>query len=59
MARTPEELVSWLGREYSVPHGAVLMTGTGVVPPDSFNLSLGDEVEITIDGIGTLTNPVG
>jgi 2-dehydro-3-deoxy-D-arabinonate dehydratase len=35
------------------------MTGTGIVPPDSFTLRLGDEVHISIDGIGTLVNRVG
>lgn len=58
MARTPEDLVSWLGRENHFPHGVLLMTGTGIVPPDEFSLSSGDVVDITIDGIGTLTNPV-
>ena len=57
--RTVRSLVDWLGREYSLPHGAVLLTGTGVVPPDEFSLQVGDVVEITIDGIGTLVNPVG
>ena len=59
MARTPEDLVSWLGRETSFPHGAILLTGTGIVPPDSFTLAVGDIVRITIDGIGTLENAVG
>jgi 2-dehydro-3-deoxy-D-arabinonate dehydratase len=59
MARTPEELVDWLGRENRFPHGVVLLTGTGIVPPDVFSLAPGDHVEITIDGIGTLANPVG
>jgi 2-dehydro-3-deoxy-D-arabinonate dehydratase len=36
----------------------VLLTGTGVVPPNDFTLEPGDEVAITIDGIGTLRNPV-
>jgi 2-dehydro-3-deoxy-D-arabinonate dehydratase len=58
MARSLEGLVGWLGREYSFPHGAVLLTGTGIVPPDEFNLQPGDVVDITITGIGTLTNPV-
>jgi len=58
MKRTPEELVSWLGRETSFPQGAVLLTGTGIVPPDAFTLASGDEIRITIDGIGTLTNRV-
>lgn len=58
MARTPEALVEWLGRENEFPHGAILLTGTGVVPPDEFSLADGDDVAITIRGIGTLTNPV-
>jgi 2-dehydro-3-deoxy-D-arabinonate dehydratase len=58
MARSLESLVGWLGREYSFPHGAVLLTGTGIVPPDEFTLHSGDVVDITITGIGTLSNPV-
>lgn len=58
MRRTPEELVSYLYREASFPHGAFLMTGTGVVPPDSFTLLPEDRVDISIDGIGTLSNVV-
>jgi len=58
MARTPEELVGWLGRETSFPHGAILLTGTGIVPPDAFTLASGDEIRISIDGIGTLANRV-
>jgi 2-dehydro-3-deoxy-D-arabinonate dehydratase len=58
MARTPEDLVGWLTRETSFPHGAILLTGTGIVPPDDFTLASGDDVRITIDGIGTLANRV-
>jgi 2-dehydro-3-deoxy-D-arabinonate dehydratase len=58
MARPLEELVDWLGRENEFPNGVILLTGTGVVPPDDFTLNAGDVVAITIDGIGTLTNPV-
>jgi 2-dehydro-3-deoxy-D-arabinonate dehydratase len=58
MARTLESLVGWLGKELDFPNGAILLTGTGIVPPDDFNLSPRDVVEITIDGIGTLVNPV-
>lgn len=58
LKRRPEELVAWLFRESSFPHGCVLLTGTGVVPPNDFTLEPGDEVAITIDGIGTLRNPV-
>ncbi len=58
MARTPEELVGWLGRDNRFADGAFLLTGTGIVPPDDFSLAPGDLVRISIDGIGTLTNPV-
>jgi 2-dehydro-3-deoxy-D-arabinonate dehydratase len=58
MARTPESLVDWLGRENEFPAGVILLTGTGIVPPDEFTLTGGDVVDITIAGIGTLTNPV-
>jgi 2-dehydro-3-deoxy-D-arabinonate dehydratase len=58
MARPLEELVDWLGRENEFPDGAILLTGTGVVPPDDFTLLAGDVVSISIDGIGTLSNPV-
>jgi 2-dehydro-3-deoxy-D-arabinonate dehydratase len=58
MKRTPEELVGFLFRETSFPDGVFLMTGTGLVPPDSFTLQSGDVISIMIDGIGTLTNPV-
>jgi 2-dehydro-3-deoxy-D-arabinonate dehydratase len=58
LKRTPEELVSYLYREASFPNGAFLMTGAGLVPPDSFTLLAGDRIDITIDGIGRLTNTV-
>jgi 2-dehydro-3-deoxy-D-arabinonate dehydratase len=58
MARKLEDLISWLGRDNLFPAGAVLLTGTGIVPPDEFSLRPGDTVRITIDGIGTLTNSV-
>ncbi len=58
MARSPESLVEWLGKELSFPHGAMLLTGTGIVPPDSFTLAVGDDIAITISGIGTLRNSV-
>jgi 2-dehydro-3-deoxy-D-arabinonate dehydratase len=56
--RTPESLADWLFREQEFPHGALLLTGTGIVPPDEFSLKAGDDVAITITGIGTLRNPV-
>jgi 2-dehydro-3-deoxy-D-arabinonate dehydratase len=59
LRRTPKELVEYLYRETSFPHGAVLLTGTGVVPPDDFTLQPGDAIAITIPPIGTLENVVG
>lgn len=59
MKRSPEELVEYLYRHCSFPHGCFLLTGTGIVPPDSFTLKAGDEIRITIPPIGTLTNTVG
>lgn len=53
-----EELASFLYRECSFPHGSFLMTGTGIVPGSDFTLQSGDEINISIDGIGTLTNTV-
>jgi 2-dehydro-3-deoxy-D-arabinonate dehydratase len=58
MKRRLDELVEYLYRECSFPKGCILLTGTGVVPPDSFSLAVGDRVEISIDGIGTLVNTV-
>lgn len=58
MARTFEDLVQWLGRDNSFPAGAFLLTGTGIVPNSDFTLSPGDIVDITITGIGTLTNTI-
>jgi 2-dehydro-3-deoxy-D-arabinonate dehydratase len=58
MKRGFDELIEWLGKETSFPHGAVLLTGTGIVPPDDFTLAVGDVVHIDISGIGRLTNRV-
>ncbi len=58
MARGFEELVSWLGRDNSFPAGAFLLTGTGIVPDSDFTLKPGDQVAISITGIGTLTNTI-
>lgn len=58
MKRSFEELAGWLGRDNSFPHGVILLTGTGIVPPDEFSLESGDVVYISISGIGTLCNPV-
>jgi len=58
MKRPISELVAYLGRENEFPHGVFLMTGTGLVPPDDYTLQAGDVVEITIERIGRLVNPV-
>jgi|SRR5579863_8557689 2-dehydro-3-deoxy-D-arabinonate dehydratase len=52
-------LVEYLYRDNVFPNGCFLFTGTGVVPPDSFTLQVGDEIRISITGIGTLRNVVG
>lgn len=56
--RRPAELVEYLGRALAFPDGVVLLTGAGVVPPDTFTLAAGDAVEITIDAVGVLRNTV-
>jgi 2-dehydro-3-deoxy-D-arabinonate dehydratase len=58
MKRSFDELIEHLWRENEFPNGVILLTGTGIVPPDDFSLQDGDQVSISIDGIGTLTNPV-
>lgn len=56
--RTFDDLTSYLFRHNQFPQGVFLMTGTGIIPPAEFTLEDGDIVRITIDGIGTLHNPV-
>ena len=56
--RTFAELVEYLFRSQKFPHGAVLLTGTGIVPPEGFTLAANDVVKISISGIGQLENPV-
>ena len=58
MKRSPEELVSFVYRECAFPHGCLIMTGTGIVPGNDFTLKIADEIQITIDSIGTLINQV-
>ena len=59
LKRDPAQLASYLYRNNSFPNGCFLLTGTGVVPPDSFTLKTDDEIRITIPPIGTLVNRVG
>jgi 2-dehydro-3-deoxy-D-arabinonate dehydratase len=58
MKRSFEELVSFVFRECSFPYGCLIMTGTGIVPENEFTLKSGDVIHITVDVIGTLSNPV-
>jgi 2-dehydro-3-deoxy-D-arabinonate dehydratase len=58
MKRSLSELIEYLGRDNSFLHGVVLLTGTGIVPPDDLALADGDVVEISADSIGVLLNPV-
>lgn len=58
MKRSLNELAAWLYREFDFAHGCFLMTGTCVVPPNDFTLNENDIVNISIDGIGTLTNTI-
>jgi 2-dehydro-3-deoxy-D-arabinonate dehydratase len=58
MKRSPRELVGWVVRDNPVPPGSVLLTGTGIVPPDEYTLRPGHVVSIEIDGIGVLVNTV-
>lgn len=58
MKRSFTNLTEYLFRDNSFPEGCILMTGTGIVPPDDFTLQAGDIIRITIDPIGTLENRV-
>lgn len=58
ITRTFNSLGEWLFRSQTFAHGAVLLTGTGIVPPDDFTLEANDEVATAISGIGLLSNPV-
>ena len=58
LRRSFDHLAGALFRSQSFPHGAMLLTGTGVVPPDDFSLRAGDVVRIEAEGLGLLENPV-
>lgn len=58
MKRSFETLISYLFLDNSFPHGCFLLTGTGIVPPDSFTLQLQDEIHISIENIGELITTV-
>jgi 2-dehydro-3-deoxy-D-arabinonate dehydratase len=56
--RTLEDLVNYVFRCQDFPHGLILSTGTGIVPPMDIALAAGDIVEINVAGVGTLSNTV-
>jgi 2-dehydro-3-deoxy-D-arabinonate dehydratase len=56
MRRSWGELVSWLYRCERFPDGAVLLTGTGIVPPDDYRMEDGDVVRIECSGVGRMVN---
>jgi 2-dehydro-3-deoxy-D-arabinonate dehydratase len=58
LTRSSADLGAWLTAATSFPHGVVLLTGTGIVPDESFTLQADDVVTVAIDGLGALTNPV-
>ncbi len=58
MCRRIPDLIAFLCRDNHFEHGMILLTGTGIVPPDDFTLKAGDEVVIRIEGLGELRNPV-
>lgn len=58
MKRGFEELVDWLFQALPFPHGAVLLTGTGLVPDQDITVEAGDKITIALEGVDTLSNPV-
>ncbi len=58
MKRGFPELAQWLFRDNDFPHGCYLLTGTGLVPPNEFTLASGDEIAISVAGLGVLRNKV-
>jgi 2-dehydro-3-deoxy-D-arabinonate dehydratase len=58
MKRQFDELAAWLFRDNIFPHGTYLLTGTGIIPATDFTLQPGDQIRISIAGLGTLENVV-
>ncbi len=56
--RRARELLAYLGHSLTFPQGVVLLTGTGIVPPNDFTLHAGDTVRVAIEGVDTLINTV-
>ena len=51
LKRGLEEMAGWLTRELAFPQGVFLMTGTCLVPEDSFTLMPGDRVRIQVGNL--------
>ncbi len=58
MRRPLADMIEYLGRSNQFPNGVILLTGTGIIPPNDFTLEAGDVITITVEPIGTLTNTV-
>ena len=58
ITRSFEDLGAWLFAAMPFPDGVVLLTGTGIVPPEPFTLAEGDRVRVEVEGVGVLENPV-
>lgn len=58
IGRTFEQLIHYLTLDNPIPDGTVVCTGTGVIAERQHALQDGDVVEITVEKIGTLRNPV-
>ncbi|MGN6445534.1 fumarylacetoacetate hydrolase family protein [Amnibacterium sp.] len=58
ITRTAQDLGAWLFAAMPFPAGAVLLTGTGIVPPESFTLAADDVVRVRVEGVGVLENRV-
>ncbi|MDA1039185.1 MAG: fumarylacetoacetate hydrolase family protein [Planctomycetota bacterium] len=58
LKRTFGDLMDHLWRSQTFPQGVILLTGTGVVPDESFTLAPHDHITIEISGVGRLENTV-
>ena len=53
-----DTLTEFLRRDNPIPLGTVVSTGTGIITPEDMPLVDGDIVDIEIDSLGKLSNPV-
>jgi 2-dehydro-3-deoxy-D-arabinonate dehydratase len=56
MNRAYKDLVDYLFRELSFPQGVFLLTGTGIVPPETFTLDHGDTVTVMVGDLMLVNN---